>query len=407
MINSSSDFTFSLDNLLFHTPLVHTVKPLCQEQSAWKLGDAPDISTIPATQELQKETDSQASTGQTSFVYSQKPKKFLPPLRRPGAGGGQTSESGHQEMSESWRHELSVSGFYQGSGATQNSGETPVFHPNAARLRTRSVFSEFPYFNYVQSKALDDVLYSSRNFVACAPTGSGKTVLFELAVIRVLTETTEPWHDVKAVYMAPIKALCSQRYENWKQKFGPLGLNCKEVTGDTEIDDYFEIQGAHLIMTTPEKWDSLTRKWRDNVLLHSVRLVLIDEIHVVKDVTRGATLEVVVSRMKTMQSYHRAEEPQSKTCMRFVAVSEWLSDESGPAVCLKMDESHRPVKLRKVVLGFPCGKNQNEFKFDLSLNYKMASVIQTYSDQKPTLVVRKKQRSSSDLTMLFSPGTSQ
>lgn len=71
-----------------------------------------------------------------------------------------------------------------------------------------------------------------------------------------------------------------------------------------------------------------------------------------------------------------------------VQISEWLSDESGPAACLEMDESHRPVKLRKVVLGFPCGNKQTEFKFDLSLNYKMASIIQTYSEQKPTLVVR-------------------
>lgn len=52
-----------------------------------------------------------------------------------------------------------------------------------------------------------------------------------------------------------------------------------------------------------------------------------------------------------------------------------------------MDESHRPVKLRKLVLGFPCSPNQTEFKFDLSLNYKMANIIQTYSDQKPALVV--------------------
>uniref|UniRef100_A0AAY5E9C7 Helicase for meiosis 1 n=1 Tax=Electrophorus electricus TaxID=8005 RepID=A0AAY5E9C7_ELEEL len=185
----------------------------------------------------------------------------------------------------------------------------------------RSVFRDFPYFNYVQSKALDDVLYTSKNFVACAPTGSGKTVLFELAIIRLLMETTEPWHNVRAVYMAPIKALCNQQYENWKQKFGPLGLNCKELTGDTEIDDFFEIQDAHLIMTTPEKWDSMTRKWRDNCLLHSVRLFLIDEVHVVKDLTRGATLEVVVSRMKAIHSYRMAENPDSKTNTRFIAVS--------------------------------------------------------------------------------------
>lgn len=51
--------------------------------------------------------------------------------------------------------------------------------------------------------------------------------------------------------MAPIKALCNQRYEDWKEKFGPIGLMCKELTGDTEMDDYFEIQDAHIIITTP------------------------------------------------------------------------------------------------------------------------------------------------------------
>ncbi|KAM6217096.1 putative ATP-dependent DNA helicase HFM1 [Rhynchocyon petersi] len=261
----------------------------------------------------------------------------------------------------------------------------------------RSIFKEFPYFNYIQSKAFDDLLYTDRNFVICAPTGSGKTVVFELAITRLLMEVPMPWLNIKVVYMAPIKALCSQRFDDWKEKFGPMGLNCKELTGDTIMDDLFEIQHAHIIMTTPEKWDSMTRKWRDNSLVQLVRLFLIDEVHIVKDENRGPTLEVVVSRMKTVQSLSQAlENTSTVTPMRFVAVSatipnaediaEWLSDGERPAVCLKMDESHRPVKLRKVVLGFPCGNNQTEFKFDLTLNYKIASVIQTYSEQKPTLV---------------------
>ncbi|XP_073427861.1 probable ATP-dependent DNA helicase HFM1 [Dendrobates tinctorius] len=262
----------------------------------------------------------------------------------------------------------------------------------------RNVFSEFPYFNYIQSKALDDVLYSDKNFVMCAPTGSGKTVIFEIAIVRLLMESPAPWTNVKIVYMAPIKALCGQRFEDWKGKFEQIGLLCKELTGDTEVEDLFEIQHAQIIMTTPEKWDSMTRKWRDNTLVQLVRLFLIDEVHTVKDESRGATLEVVVSRMKTMHaSLSRAVTNTGEYLpMRFVAVSatipnaddisEWLSDGRYPAICMKMDESHRPVKLRKVVLGFPCSSNQTEFKFDLSLNYKIAGVIQTYSDQKPTLV---------------------
>uniref|UniRef100_UPI00398EC65E probable ATP-dependent DNA helicase HFM1 isoform X3 n=1 Tax=Pristiophorus japonicus TaxID=55135 RepID=UPI00398EC65E len=261
----------------------------------------------------------------------------------------------------------------------------------------RNVFKEFPYFNYIQSKALDELLYTEKNFVICSPTGSGKTVLFELAIVRILMDIPKPWSNIKIVYMAPIKALCNQRHEDWKEKFGPIGLNCKELTGDTEMDDYFEIQDAHIIITTPEKWDTMTRKWRDNSLVQLVRLFLIDEVHVVKDECRGATLEVVVSRMKTVQSAvsHASNRPDDIT-LRFVAVSatipnvediaEWLSDGKEPGISMKIDESYRPVKLRKVVLGFPCSSTQTEFKFDLTLNYKIASVIQTYSEQKPTLV---------------------
>ena len=39
------------------------------------------------------------------------------------------------------------------------------------------------------------------------------------------------------------------------------------------------------------------------------------------------------------------------------------------------------------MLGYPCSENMSDFKFDLSLNYKLSGIIQTYSDCKPTLVV--------------------
>ncbi|XP_069645309.1 probable ATP-dependent DNA helicase HFM1 [Haliaeetus albicilla] len=187
----------------------------------------------------------------------------------------------------------------------------------------RSIFKEFPYFNYAQSKALDDLLYTDRNFVICAPTGSGKTVMFELAITRLLMEAPLPWLNIKVVYMAPIKALCSQRFDDWKEKFGPIGLSCKELTGDTVMDDLFEIHHAHIIITTPEKWDSMTRRWRDNSIVQLVRLFLIDEVHIIKDESRGATLEVVVSRMKTVQSslWRLSENHDTVPPLRFVAVS--------------------------------------------------------------------------------------
>ena len=58
--------------------------------------------------------------------------------------------------------------------------------------------------------------------------------------------------------VAPIKALCTERTEDWTARLGPLGLKCKELTGDTELDDYYDLQAVHVILTTPVSQHSLT-----------------------------------------------------------------------------------------------------------------------------------------------------
>ena len=60
---------------------------------------------------------------------------------------------------------------------------------------------------------------------------------------------------------------------------------------------------SHLSICTQEKWDSMTRKWRDHKsLVQLVRLFLIDEVHQLNDESRGPTMEAIVSRMKTIHS---------------------------------------------------------------------------------------------------------
>uniref|UniRef100_A0A1X7UX46 Uncharacterized protein n=1 Tax=Amphimedon queenslandica TaxID=400682 RepID=A0A1X7UX46_AMPQE len=115
------------------------------------------------------------------------------------------------------------------------------------------------------------------------------------------------------------------------------------------------------------------------------------QIHQLNDDFRGPTVEaiVTVSRMKTVRS-SVAGETGGRRLLRFIAISatlpnidniaSWLGTEEQPAIM----HSHRPVQLRRVVLGFPDAST--EFKFDLSLNYKISGIIQCYSNQKPTLV---------------------
>ena len=48
-------------------------------------------------------------------------------------------------------------------------------------------------------------------------------------------------------------------------------------------------------MATPEKWDIITRKSGEKTYLEFVRLLIIDEIHLLHD-SRGPVLEAIVTR---------------------------------------------------------------------------------------------------------------
>ncbi|KAK6536178.1 Sec63 [Arthrobotrys megalospora] len=245
----------------------------------------------------------------------------------------------------------------------------------------------FPYrvFNATQSKCFDPVFNSNTNIVLSSPTGSGKTVVMELAICRLM-ETLEPG-TFKIIYQAPTKALCAERKRDWEKKFTPLGLKCTELTGDTQFNQLAEVKNGDLIVTTPEKWDSVTRRWADHKkLLGLVRLFLIDEVHILKE-DRGATLEVVVSRMKTIGSRVRfvalsATVPNSKD------IATWLGkDCDNPNIQAheeRLGEEFRPVKLEKVVYGYQA--NSNDFIFDKFLDQKLYEVIQKHSQRKPVMV---------------------
>ncbi|XP_059146757.1 probable ATP-dependent DNA helicase HFM1 [Physella acuta] len=256
----------------------------------------------------------------------------------------------------------------------------------------QNIFS-FPYFNVLQSLLFDEVFYTDKSIIASAPTGSGKTVLFELALIRLIMKTDNLTTCGKIIYMAPMKALCTERFQDWSVKFGSHGFPCLEVTGDTELDDVGEFVNAKIICTTPEKWDSMSRRWKDNRdLFQQIKLFLIDEIHTVNDSCRGATVEAVVSRMKTLQNTQLAETRH----IRFIAVSatmpnygdiaDWLGTTKNSASAFNLGEEYRPVKLERIVLGYPFKEGTSDFRFDMNLSYRLRAIIETHSHGKPTLV---------------------
>ena len=74
----------------------------------------------------------------------------------------------------------------------------------------------------------------------------------------------------------------------------PYGLKVRELTGDMNLTKS-EIEDTQIIVTTPEKWDIITRKSGDRTYTQKVRLLIIDEIHLLHD-DRGPVLESIVAR---------------------------------------------------------------------------------------------------------------
>ena len=176
--------------------------------------------------------------------------------------------------------------------------------------------SKFECFNHLQSEVANVLAYTNDNIVVSAPTGAGKTCLFEMAMAKLFTVALQTngrkqngisqqlSKHRKIVYIAPSKALCDERFEDWSCRFADMhmGIQCAMITGDAEPGDcYRDMTTAHVILTTPEKWDSITRRWTENFfLIASVKLLLIDEVHLLGDQSRGCCLESVVCRMKTI-----------------------------------------------------------------------------------------------------------
>lgn len=137
------------------------------------------------------------------------------------------------------------------------------------------------------------------NIVISAPTGSGKTVIFEIAICELYRRVYETNKKMKAVYIAPIKSLCQEKYHDWKLRFSELNLTVTELTGDSEYVGYEGLYDSNIIITTPERWESITRKWKSYpTLISNIALMLIDEVHLLQDEERGGKLEVGITRMK-------------------------------------------------------------------------------------------------------------
>ncbi len=185
-----------------------------------------------------------------------------------------------------------------------------------------------------QEAALRSGLLSTEDsFVIAAPTASGKTLIAEMSALKAFFGGSG-----KTIYLVPLRALAREKFEDFKAKYGAIGLKTMQSTGDYDRAEPW-LHEADIIVTTNEKLDSLIRHrapW-----LYDTGLVVADEVHLLGDGHRGPTLEVVLTRLMAMKSGIRLL-ALSATIPNAGEIAEWLG-------ARLIESNWRPVPLREGV----------------------------------------------------------
>jgi helicase len=189
-------------------------------------------------------------------------------------------------------------------------------------------YTKFPNLTPIQEKAVEANLLKEKSLLICAPTASGKTLVATMAIANTLGKG-------KAIYLVPLKALANEKYNEYKALLENTEYKVVQSTGEIDSDSGYLANYDLLILTT-EKLDSLLRhkvSW-----INEVRTVIVDEIHLLNDPTRGPTLEIILTLLKNFIK------PQ------IVGLSATIGNPDELAKWLEADlvqDDWRPVELKK------------------------------------------------------------
>lgn len=181
-----------------------------------------------------------------------------------------------------------------------------------------------------QEKSINAGLLDYKNLLVCTPTASGKTLIAEMAAMNSILKGIG-----KAIYIVPLKALATEKYKDFKRKYEHLAKIIVSIGDRDSADPY--ISKYDFIITTSEKLDSLIRHkapW-----LKDVKVVIVDEIHLINDPGRGPTVEILITLLRQL-----LKDVQilglSATIGNPKELAKWLNAKL-------VEDSWRPVELHK------------------------------------------------------------
>jgi len=146
-----------------------------------------------------------------------------------------------------------------------------------------------------QEQAFGTGVLDGRNVVLACPTASGKTLVAAVTILKRVLEG-----GGKALYLVPLRALASEKYDEFKAFRGIAKRSGEPLRIAVSTGDY-DSPATHLadrdvVIATYEKCDSILRhgpRW-----LGEVCIVVLDEVHLLNSPDRGPVLEMLATWLK-------------------------------------------------------------------------------------------------------------
>lgn len=233
------------------------------------------------------------------------------------------------------------------------------------------IFNSIETFNSLQTQIFYQTFHTNDSILLCAPTSAGKTVIAELALTKMLNEE----NMAKALYLAPLKSIIHERLKDWTKKFDN---QIAQLANDNSTD-IEKIKKARIIISTPERWDTLSRSNKVTPLLKTISLLVLDELHLL-GTDRGHIIEAVTVRMKYITPNIRII-GLSNTVSNPLDIAQFI-DVSYRSV-FNFNIKTRMVPLLKSVRGFPGRHFSSRMA---AMNKPLSDDILELSQEKPTLV---------------------
>lgn len=247
-------------------------------------------------------------------------------------------------------------------------------------------------FNQLQIDAINDYgLFAGDNLIVSAPTSSGKTLIGELAAVKNFFE------GKKSIFLLPMKSLVNDKYFDLQSKFGGYGLRIIRSTGDRRDQDLDLKRGKFdLCLMTYEKFGIMLSQ--SPFILNQLGLILIDELQMINDRTRGVGLEVTMTLLRLQAEMGIS--PQiiglSGVIGNLNGLDEWMK-----ARYLKREK--RPIPLEESVLTYNGDRRVLTENGDIEEVSKYVQPVNTgtYSGQMVTIPLVKKLLKDGERIIIF------